>query len=453
MNRRFTRTAIRAVPPVLLAAALGACDDVSPSNDQNVWNARGEQAKDILSLYKVVTGAAVIVGIAVGVVVVYVMVRFRRRSDADNPKQSHGNPIVEGSAVIGSFILLVAIGIPSVALIWKLDSAPAKSARPLEVNVVAKQWWWQYAYPSPDGAKDANGKPLPVVTSTELHIPINRPIWLKLDGRPNDDDKTQKEVGTNPLAGSTPDVIHSFWIPELNGKRDIVPGRVNTWTITATKPGKYLGQCAQYCGLSHANMRMRVIAMTESDFDNWVAQQRRGPAEPFTEADGKTVLKDGAPGLITKFQCGNCHVFGDSSKPNYGPNLTHLGSRSTIAGGTHAVFDQDQNGLPTGSYKLDVLAHWIWDAPDNTVGTPMESRGCRWPIPVPEDLDPAPPCQGMPSFKNVDYVPTSNGTYLVSKYPLMTFDEACTIAEYLAAGRPEGMPVDQGQCENSEAVK
>ena len=200
-------------------------------------------------------------------------------------------------------------------------------------------------------------------------------------------------------------------------------------------------------------MRMRVIAHTQADFDQWLAEQRKGPAQPFTEADGKTTLKTGAPGLTTKYACGNCHVFNDSAKPNYAPNLTHLGSRSTIAGGSIALFDQTNGGQPTGSYDVEALAHWIWDAPSQRYGVPMQSEGCRWPLPAPENLDPPPPCQGMPSFKNPAYVPTQKGKPDTAQYPIMSFSEACEIANYLAAGRPAGLPLNQGQCANPEAVK
>src|SRR5690606_36479402 len=112
-----------------------------------------------------------------------------------------------------------------------------------------KQWWWEFTYTNLDDELTDDGKPLPLVVSTELHVPTDRPVLLNLDGR----NTVGNDFGAtpNPDAGSGPDVIHSFWVPELNGKRDYVPGRLNTWKIEAPQAGKYLGQCAEYCGLSH----------------------------------------------------------------------------------------------------------------------------------------------------------------------------------------------------------
>jgi len=193
-------------------------------------------------------------------------------------------------------------------------------------------------------------------------------------------------------------VIHSFWIPELAGKTDVVPGRTNHMTMEANRTGTFLGQCAQYCGLSHANMRMRVKAVSAADFQAWIASQQRGPAQPFEDAN-KTPYP-GAPTLITKtFACTNCHTFNDSSKISFGPNLTHLGSRDVFASGA----------LPL---TRDNLVKWIKDAPSVI---PMQSQHCLEPPPA--------TCVGMPSF-------TRN---LPKGQKPMTTEQAQTIADYLLA--------------------
>jgi cytochrome c oxidase subunit 2 len=156
------------------------------------------------------------------------------------------------------------------------------------------QWWWEFRYPD-----------LGVVTANELHLPAGRPVVLHLEG---------------------PDVIHSFWVPQLGGKRDVTPGRLNRITLTPDAPGEYWGQCAEFCGASHANMGMRVFVRTAADFDAWVARQKAPPAEPGElAAAGKTVFASSA--------CVGCHTIQGVSAGVLGPDLTHFGSRTMLAAG------------------------------------------------------------------------------------------------------------------------
>jgi cytochrome c oxidase subunit 2 len=186
-------------------------------------------------------------------------------------------------------------------------------------------------------------------------------------------------------------VIHSFWVPELAGKTDVVPGHNNWLKLEADHPGTYLGQCAEYCGLSHANMRFRVIAQTPSDFADWIAGQRAGPAVSLEDAGE-------AGTLFTKtFQCTNCHTTTDSSLSTYGPNLTHLASRTTFASGYYPLTRQN-------------LVNWILNAPSMI---PMQSKDCRLPPPA--------TCVGMPSF--TENTPPGQ--------PTMTRQQAETLADYL----------------------
>jgi cytochrome c oxidase subunit 2 len=186
-------------------------------------------------------------------------------------------------------------------------------------------------------------------------------------------------------------VIHSFWVPELAGKTDVVPGRDNTMKLRTDRPGTYLGQCAEYCGLSHANMRFRVIAQTPDEFDQWVRSQQRRPAVSLADAGAAGVL------FSKKFQCTNCHTTEDSSTSVYGPNLTHLASRTTFASGYYELTRPN-------------LVRWIMNAPGMI---PMQSEDCRLPPPA--------TCVGMPSF--TENTPPG--------YPVMTKAEAETIADYL----------------------
>jgi cytochrome c oxidase subunit 2 len=343
-GRRLVLVAVAAV-----ALVLAACSEVK-NNGQNSLEPKGPKAQQIYDLFVPILIIAIVVGIAIIVATVFVALKFRyRKGTNENPKQVHGNTRLEIGWTVLPALLLAIIAVPTVATIFDLAANPGPSA--LQVTVEGKQWWWQFSYPE---AK--------VVTADELVIPTGRDVYVKL----------QACDGTG--ASKTCNVIHSFWVPELSGKKDVVPGQTNTLTINADKPGTYLGQCAEYCGLSHANMRFRVIAKSPSDFQAWLSEQQQGPVNQLVDSNGDPAGPTQEL-LVKTFQCTNCHVFDDSSKASYGPNLTHLASRTTFA---------------SGSYPLthDNLVQWVRNAPSMI---PMSSQDCRLP---PGDGI----CVGMPSF-------------------------------------------------------
>ena len=207
------------------------------------------------------------------------------------------------------------------------------------INVTGNQWWWEVDYPVQDGC---GGISEPIVTSGQMVMPIDTPVLVR---------------------GTSRDVIHSWWIPRLNGKRDMVPGRVQTNRMQADEPGIYAGQCTEFCGLSHANMRMEVVALTPEDFETWKANQ----IEPYESPTDELALA-GESTFVA--QCSRCHQVngledsnGDPivSRPDLNvfsgaaPNLTHLMSRNTFAG---AMFD-----LLTPECRNDV-----WNAPPDEFG-------------------------------------------------------------------------------------
>jgi cytochrome c oxidase subunit 2 len=344
------------------ALVLVACSGGGNENGQNSLDPKGPAARQIDDLFVPVLILAIIIGIAVLVATVVLALRFRARPGKnENPKQIHGStPLEIGWTIVPALILLV-VAVPTVATIWDLAERP-KGPDVLEVNVVGKQWWWEFELPK-QAMVDQK-----VVTSTELHIPVKTKVVL-----------TQ----------TSDNVIHSFWVPELAGKKDVVPGHRNTNVIEADEPGVFLGACAEYCGLAHADMRFRVVAQPMDEWRAWLADQQDGPAQPL-EGDVQQLVEQ-------KFQCTNCHIFDDSTKTNYGPNLTHLASRTTFAGG---VYEVDRKNL----------VDWVLDAPSMV---PMQSKDCRLPPPA--------TCVGMPSFtKN-----TPKGM------PTMTRAEAETIVDYL----------------------
>lgn len=378
-HRKLRRGAWNVLALVVLALVLAACSGAGPRNRQNSLRPKGTYAKEIDDLFVPVAVVAVVVGVLVLGAVLFVAIRYRHREGRpDNPKQVHGNTPLEIGWTLLPAVILAVIAVPTVSTIFSLSEEPANALR---VDVVGKQWWWQFEY----GRGDSK-----VVTANELHIPTGRDVFLSL--RACDD-----SLGENPC-----NVVHSFWVPELAGKRDVVPGRVNTMKLKATRAGTYLGQCAEYCGLSHANMRFRVIAQSRADFQAWLGGQREGPAVPLTveTADGEEPAGEGQRLFSNKYQCANCHTTTDSSASTYGPNLTHVASRTTFA---------------SGYYRLTRarLVEWILDAPSLL---PMESEDCRKGLGV-EGVT----CVGMPSFTR----DTPKGL------PVMTRAEAERIADYL----------------------
>jgi cytochrome c oxidase subunit 2 len=234
--------------------------------------------------------------------IVVAIVKFRARPDSPEPQQIHGNTRLEVGWTLVPALILLAVAVPTIKTIFDLAKTPAN---PVNVTVIGHQFWWEYRYTD-----------LGVVTANELRMPAGRPVELTLN---------------------SVDVIHSYWIPPLGGKTDVVPGRNNHMHLEADKPGEYLGQCTEFCGASHANMRAKAIAMTPGDFDAWVAGQRAAAATP---ADG-TVAADGMALFATK-GCSGCHTVQGVSAGVVGPNLTHIASRTTFAG---SIFDRNDANL------------------------------------------------------------------------------------------------------------
>lgn len=361
LGRRLTSAALL----VGLVAVLAACGGGN-ENGQNSLDPKGPAAEKIDNLFIPILILAIVIGIAVVFATVFFAIKFRyREGGPDNPKQIHGSTPLEIGWTIVPALILAVVAVPTIATIFDLAKKPT-GPNVLQVSVDGEQWWWQFQIP-----KQAMNKKK-VVTSTELHIPVGTKVYLSQ--RSNN-------------------VIHSFWVPELNGKKDVMPGRVNNNTIEADKPGTFLGACAEYCGLSHADMRFRVIAQPMAEWKAWLADQQEGPAQPWS-GDIKELT-------ATKYQCTNCHIFNDSTKTNFGPNLTHLASRSTFAGGTYEVNRKN-------------LLNWVKDAPSMVA---MQSKDCRKPPPA--------TCVGMPSFtKNT---PKGEST--------MTQADAETIVDYLLGAK------------------
>ena len=302
----MTRLPIK-VMALLGVAGLALLSACSRTQTQSTFNPVGDVANDQLTLLWWVIGAALIVLFAVQGALIYTVVRFRRKPEHGNaiPGQTHGNTRLEIAWTVAPVIVLAVIAVPTVMTLVDLAEEPPADA--LHITAVGHQWWWEFQYPEQD-----------LTASNELHIPVGRPVSITLESA---------------------DVIHSFWIPKIAGKVDMVPNHTNslpTFIVPPGSEGTYLGQCAELCGTAHALMRFRVIAQSPADFEAWVAAQQAPPVES-TEA----LAQSGMETFRGAGACTLCHIVDGTNleleettpRVRKGPNLTHYASRTTLAAG------------------------------------------------------------------------------------------------------------------------
>ena len=323
-----SKNARRRLWSVVLAFAVAlVASSCAGSGPQDYLDPNGPVARQADDLWNLTFGIAAVIFVIVEGLIVFALVKFRHRPGRE-AAQFHGNTRVEVILTLVPALILAGIAIPTVKTIFDLAKKPTGDV--LNVEVVAHQFWWEYRYPD-----------LGITTANELHIPTDKPVYLKLEGI---------------------DVIHSFWVPRLAGKRDVVPGHTNYMHLQADEPGVYKGQCTEFCGLSHANMRLRVYAETATDFDSWVAAQKEEAAEPGgAAAEGAKLFVEGAGGgtFPGGGACGSCHaVEGTTAQGIVGPNLTHFATRDTFAG---AVYDNTESNL----------RRWLQDPPAMKPGVDM----------------------------------------------------------------------------------
>jgi len=271
-------------------------------------------AEDIHSLYKLVFWLALVVFVGVQFAIVYTALRFRRtRTARRRPAQIHGNTRLEITWTVIPAVVLLIILIPTITTLF--DHADAAAEGDLVIEVNGKQWWWEVIY-----GEDAEFGDLGVVTANEIRVPAGKEVIFKLKSN---------------------NVIHSFWVPRLSGKLDVIPGHENELSITAEEPGTYYGECAEFCGTQHAWMRFKVIAMPENEFYGWVNQMRTGN---LGTTDQDVELPEGVTRAPESFNiCLACHdvngfdggaaLVGMEAPRNLGPNLTNFACRETLAAG------------------------------------------------------------------------------------------------------------------------
>lgn len=285
---------------ITMAAAIAGCASSGPY-PLDTLSPKSDLTRAILSLFKEVTILdSIVLVVVIGAMIGAIFIYSSREGDPGEPSAMHSDVTLEMLWTVIPAVILVAITVPTVHTIIRTqpDKWPADT---LEVKVIAHQWWWEFQYPT-----------LGVETADEVHIPINRSIHFAMTSR---------------------DVIHSFFMPSIGGKRDVVPGQENQITLVADTLGEYYGQCTEFCGTSHANMRFRVFVDTPEGFNQWVTHQNETPVKP-TEGPAAAGAK-----IWADAPCAICHtikgVSGFSKDYTYGfrgPDLTHFGSRTTLAG-------------------------------------------------------------------------------------------------------------------------
>ena len=282
---------------VTAVASEAAAPPLSPTN---IFAPVSTPAKSIFGLSIFVIAVTAAIFVVVFTLLAYSVVKFRRRinDDGREPPQVYGSNQVEIAWTVIPVLIVVALFMATVRVIATVQKA-APPANAIEVIAIGHQFWWEYRYPG-----------LNVVTANELHVPVSdpdhpTPTFIKL---------------------LSADTDHSFWVPRLAGKTDLIPNHPNSMWIDPHEPGLYLGQCAQYCGTQHAKMLLRVYVQPRDEFDRWIQQQRQPASVSDVVSEGRRVFETTA--------CINCHaVAGTVANGRFGPDLTHLMGRETIAAG------------------------------------------------------------------------------------------------------------------------
>lgn len=305
---------------LVLLLGLSACGLGGDERPYTHIDPATEQASDIQGLYKTLFYMAAVVFILVQFLIVYTALRYRRRRrSVTRPAQVHGNSRLEITWTVIPAVVLLIILVPTISILYSMDAEAEDEENAMIVEVYGKQWWWELHYPGM-GADESQ----PLVTANEVRVPVDQKIIFKLQSN---------------------NVIHSFWVPQLSGKMDVMPGYENKLTFTTpSEPGEYFGECAEFCGVDHAWMRFKVIVMPRAEFDTWVAAWNAPAAydaNPATagiseapQALGLCLLCHNVNGAVTATGS-STYISGQGYESTYtnGPNLTLFGCREGFAGG------------------------------------------------------------------------------------------------------------------------
>src|SRR5262245_24276556 len=273
---------------------------LEPATLTSIFAPESTPARSVFDLSMFVLTVTGIIFVIVCSLLVYVVVKFRATAQEPTrePAQVYGSTQIELAWTVIPVLIVIVLFLATARVIHAIQDAP-KPPTAIEITAIGHQFWWEFRYPR-----------LGVVTANELHIPVSdrarpTPTFLKL---------------------MSADTDHSFWIPQLAGKTDLIPNRVNEMWMDPERPGMFLGKCAQYCGTQHAKMLLRVIVQSADDFAAWVRGQRQPAVQDESVAAGRRIFETTA--------CINCHaVEGTVANGRFGPDLTHMMSRQTIASG------------------------------------------------------------------------------------------------------------------------
>src|SRR6201988_1106472 len=275
--------------------AFGKIDSVT-----NIFRPLSQPAQEIKETSFLVLAICAVIFVVVAGLRVYAIVRFRHRAgdEATEPPQVYGSNQIELAWTVLPILIVFVLILVTTRTIADIQNRKAPSTA-VKATVIGHQWWWEIRYPE-----------LGIVTANELHVPASdgsgsRPTFRKLQSA---------------------DVAHSFWVPVLAGKTDLIPNRENLMWIEPTKPGTYLGNCAEYCGTQHARMLIRVVVHSPDEFERWAKEQQQSASADSSAPEGRKVFFANS--------CVNCHtISGTSAQGKFGPDLTHLMSRAVLASG------------------------------------------------------------------------------------------------------------------------
>jgi len=298
-----SRIVVRGVRCVLLSAMvlLGSANLVLAESTSIFDNAsyNSEKISEIFMLVLAITG---LIFVLVFAAIVVCIVRFRARrveqNDEAEPPQIYGSWPIEIAWTIAPLLIIFVLFLVVVRSVneQRPTQAPGDA---VQVRVIGHQWWWAFEYPE-----------LGFTTANELHVPVDE----------------SQDASSVFLQLESADVVHSFWVPRLGGKTDLVPNRVNQMWFTPNETGVFYGQCAEYCGTQHAKMLLRVVVESPSEFAAWVENEKKTAVDDPAVAEGRA--------LFLELSCANCHTIrGTNARGTFGPDLTHLMSRQTIGAG------------------------------------------------------------------------------------------------------------------------
>lgn len=326
-RRALLRFGVVAAVLALVLSVVGTtlAQDGAPYTATDPKSPEGDRIQD---LYKLIFWMGVVVFVLVQFLIVYTAMRFKRnRSHTQRPNQVHGHRTLEITWTVIPAIVLLIIAVPTISTIYQTYADAADTDDAMVIEVYGKQWWWEVHYPGM-GAPDAEGNPTAVVTANEIRIPEDQNVVFKLYSN---------------------NVIHSFWIPEMTGRMDVIPGHERRLSITPTESGTYYGECTEFCGVAHAWMRFVVKVQPQAEFDTWVTAMTAGPDTPTAAwVPNGDVTQTPAEFAV----CLQCHViqgvnsagvgtegglqqgiYSDPTSLAAAPNLTMLGCRDTLAAG------------------------------------------------------------------------------------------------------------------------